>query len=111
MSTTLTFHMSSAFLQDVTGSSTGTGPAGDSWAYLWYNQPPTDATSSPQLPGSAPNFTPLILNNQLSSNVTLGSDGTYQAIVNLTNAASPTVNAGALYLLVQSGHPSVNLVT
>ena len=40
MSTTLTFHMSAAFLQDMTGSSTGTGPTGtESWAYLWYNQP------------------------------------------------------------------------
>jgi hypothetical protein len=112
MSTTLTFHMSSAFLQELTGSSAGTGSAGPLQAYLWYNTPTADATSSPYLPsGSASNFTPLILNNQLSANVTLGSDGTYQAIVNLTDAASPTVNAGALYLLVQSGHPSVDLVT
>ena len=113
MPTTLTFHMSPNFLQGVTGSSTGTGGTGtETWAYLWYNKPPSDITASPLLPaGSASNFTPLILNNQLTSNVTLGSDGTYQAVVTLTDAATATVNSGALYLLVQSGHPTVDLVT
>ena len=113
MTTTLTFHISPDFLQGVTGSSTGTGGTGtESWAYLWYNKPPSDITSSPLLPvGSANNFTPLILNNQLTSNVTLGSDGTYQVVVTLTDATTSTVNGGALYLIVQSGHPSVDLVT
>ena len=63
MSTTLTLHLTSAFLQEITGSSTGTGGTGTqngTWAYLWDNQPPADATVSPLLPGATTNFTPLI---------------------------------------------------
>src|SRR4030088_3529768 len=63
MSTTLTLHLKSAFLQEITGSSTGTGGTGPQkgpGAYLGDTQPPADATVSPLLPGATTNFTPLI---------------------------------------------------
>src|ERR1700716_2356568 len=63
MSTTLTLHLTSAFLQEITGSSTGTGgpaPQTEPWPSLGNNQPPADATVSPLLPGATTNFTPLI---------------------------------------------------
>jgi hypothetical protein len=109
MSTTLTLHLSSAFLQEVTGSSTGTGGTGTqngTWAYLWDNQPPADAVVSPLLPGATTNFTPLITAGQLTSNVTLGTDGNYDVVVNLTDSATPTVSSGTVYLIVQSEDPS-----
>ena len=105
MSTTLTLHLTPALLQEITGSSTGTGGTGTqngTWAYLWDNQPPADATVSPLLPGATTNFTPLITAGQLTSNVTLGADGDYDVVVNLTDSATPTVQSGTVYLIVQS---------
>jgi hypothetical protein len=109
MSTTLTLHLTPALLQEITGSSTGTGGTGTqngTWAYLWDNQPPADATISPLLPGATTNFTPLITAGQLTSNVTLGADGDYDVVVNLTDSATPTVQSGTVYLIVQSEDPS-----
>src|SRR5258708_11238586 len=109
MSTTLTLHLTSAFLQEITGSSTGTGGTGTqngTWAYLWDNQPPADATVSPLLPGATTNFTPIVTAGQLTSNVTLGADGNYDVIVNLTDSATPTVSSRTVYLILQTQDPS-----
>ncbi|MGE4080453.1 MAG: hypothetical protein AB7F22_33425, partial [Reyranella sp.] len=114
MTTTLTFHMSPAFLEQVTGSSTGTGGTGTQggvWAYLWNNAPPSDYVSP--IAGASPNWTPLIANGSITSNVTLGADGNYNVTIDLTDAATPTVSSGAIYLLLQSENPAThnNLVS
>jgi hypothetical protein len=110
MSTTLTLHLTPAFLTELTGSSTGTGGTGTQngvWAYLWNNAPPSDVAASPLLPAGTPNnFTPLILAGNLTSNVTLGTDGNYDVTVALTDSSQSTVTGGAIYLLVQSENPA-----
>jgi hypothetical protein len=98
----------------VTGSSTGTGGTGTQggvWAYLWNNAPPSDYVSP--IAGASPNWTPLIANGSITSNVTLGSDGNYNVTISLTDAATPKVTSGAIYLLLQSENPQThnNLVT
>lgn len=107
MTTTLTFHMSPAFLQQVTGSLTGTGGTGTQggvWAYLWNNAPPTDAPVL--ISGATNNWTPLIASGSITSNVTLGTDGNYNVTVTLTDAATAQVSSGAIYLLLQSEQPN-----
>jgi len=109
MTTTLTFHMSPAFLQQVTGSSTGTGGAGTQggvWAYLWNNAPPTDYQSP--ITDASNNWTPLIANGSITSNVALGTDGNYNVTINLTDSKTPSVSSGAIYLLLQSENPATH---
>lgn len=110
MATTLTLHLTPAFLQELTGSSTGTGGVGTQngvWAYLWNNAPPSDVAPSPLLPAGTPNnFTPLVIAGQRTSNVTLGADGDYDVKVTLTDSSLTTVKSGAIYLLVQSENPA-----
>lgn len=101
MTTDLTLHLTSDFLQEVTGSSTGTGGTGTqngTWAYLYYNDPTT--------PGA--NFTTLINQGELSSNVTLGADGNYDVSVPLTGGSQATVTGGTVYLIVQSEDPATH---
>jgi hypothetical protein len=108
--TTLTLHLTPDFLTGLTGSSTGKGGTATQngvWAYLWNNKPASDLAPSPLLPtGSAANFTPLIIAGQLTSNVILGADNNYNVLVTLTDTASPTVNGGVVYLIVQSENPA-----
>lgn len=108
--TTITFHMTPAFVLEATGSSTGQGAAGTPvWAYLWVNTPPADTpisevfTTGPYAdPGATNNWTPLIIEGSLTSNVTLGGDGNYNVTVALTDSAYQYVTGGAVYLLLQS---------
>ncbi|MFO1158652.1 MAG: hypothetical protein U1E60_07420 [Reyranellaceae bacterium] len=115
MTTTLTFHMSPQFLQEVTGSSTGSGGAstqGGVWAYLWNNQPPPDYVSP--IAGASNNWTPLIANGSITSNVALGTDGNYDVTISLTDSSTPNgVSSGVIYLLLQSENPAThnNLVS
>ena len=112
MSTTLTVHLSAAFLQEITGtvdgSGVGSGTQGGTWAYLWNEQPPPDVTASPLLPaGAAANFTPLILNGALSSNVTFNSaNNDYEVVVSLTDSSLGAVTSSSAYLIVQSEDPN-----
>ncbi len=112
MSTTLTVHLSAAFLQEITGtvdgSGVGSGTQGGTWAYLWNEQPPPDVTASPLLPaGAAANFTPLILNGALSSNVTFNSaNNDYEVVVSLTDSSLGAVTSSSAYLIVQSEDPA-----
>jgi hypothetical protein len=112
MSTSLTVHLSAAFLQEITGtvdgSGVGSGTQGGTWAYLWNEQPPPDVTASPLLPaGAAANFTPLILNGALSSNVTFNSaNNDYEVVVSLTDSSLGAASSSSAYLIVQSEDPS-----
>ncbi len=113
MTTSLTFHMSSAFLQELTGSSTGTGGTGTqngSWAYLWNETPPSDVAVSPLLAsGATNNWTPLVLNGSISSNVSLSTtDNDYEVTVTLTDASLGTVSSSSIYLIVQSENPAAH---
>jgi hypothetical protein len=113
MTTNLTFHMSSAFLQEVTGSSTGTGGSGTqngSWVYLWNESPPPDVPVSPLLPsGATNNWTPLVLNGNLTSNVTFNSaNNDYEVTVALTDASLGSVSSSSIYLIVQSEDPATH---
>ncbi|SEO16646.1 hypothetical protein SAMN02990966_01236 [Rhodospirillales bacterium URHD0017] len=112
MTTNLTFHMSSGFLQEVTGSLTGTGGTGTqngSWAYLWNETPPSDVAASGLLPGAANNWTPLVLNGSISSNVTFNSTNSdYEVTVALTDASLGTVSSSSIYLIVQSENPAAH---
>ncbi len=108
MSTTITFHMTPAFVQEVTGQANGMGSA-PVWAYLWLDKPPADTpvssvfTSGPYAdPGATNNTTPLIIQGSLTPNVTLGADGNYNVTVALTDSAYQYVNGGVAYLLLQS---------
>ncbi len=108
MSTTLTFHMTPAFVLEATGQASGLGSA-PVWAYLWLNKPPADTpisdvfTSGPYAdPGATNNTTPLIIQGSLTPNVTLGADGNYNVTVALTDSAYQYVNGGVAYLLLQS---------
>ena len=101
MTTNLTLHLTPDFLQDVTGSSTGTGGTGTqngTWAYLYYNDPTT--------PGA--NFTTLVNQGQLAAGVTLGADGDYDVSVPLTGGSQATVTGGTVYLIVQSENPATH---
>jgi hypothetical protein len=112
MSTTLTVHLSAAFLQEITGtvdgSGIGSGTQGGTWAYLWNEQPPPDVRVSPLLPaGAAANFTPLILNGALSSNVTFNStNNDYEVVVSLTDLSLGAATSSSAYLIVQSEDPA-----
>ena len=113
MTTNLTFHMSSAFLQEVTGSSTGTGGSGTqngSWAYLWNETPPSDVPVSSLLaPGATNNWTPLVLNGSLSSNITFNAtNNDYEVTVALTDASLGSVSSSSIYLIVQSENPATH---
>ena len=108
MSTTLTFHMTPAFVLEATGQANGLGTA-PVWAYLWLDKPPADTpisdvfTSGPYAdPGATNNTTPLIIQGSLTPNVTLGTDGNYNVTVSLTDSAYQYVNGGVAYLLLQS---------
>lgn len=110
MSTNLTLHLSSAFLQEVTGSPDGShaaGTQGGTWVYLWNEQPPPDVGPSPLLPaGAASNFTPLVLNGALSSNVTYNAThGDYEVTIALTDSSLGQVQSSSAYLIVQSEDP------
>ena len=111
MSTTLTVHLSAAFLDEITGTTTdgvGSGTQGGTWAYLWNETPPPDVVASPLLPaGAAANFTPLVLNGALSSNVTFNAaNNDYEVVVNLTDSSLGSVSSSSAYLIVQSQDPS-----
>ena len=111
MTTNLTFHMSSGFLQEVTGSSTGTGGAGSqngSWAYLWNETPPPDAPVL--VPGAGKNWTPLVLNGSTTgTNVTFNAtNNDYEVTVALTNSSLGTVSSSSIYLIVQSENPATH---
>ncbi len=112
MSTTLTVHLSAAFLQEITGTPTGAAGAGTShgtWAYLWNETPPPDVVAaSPPLPaGAASNFTPLVLNGALSSNVTFNAaNNDYEVVVNLTDSSLGVAPSSSAYLIVQSQDPT-----
>jgi hypothetical protein len=120
--TTLTFWMSPAFVQEVTGVANGQGSA-PVWAYLWNEQPPSGTAVSPVFgdgqphanPGATNNTTPLIINGQLLINTAdptqptstspVGLDATsgyYYVEVPLTNASTPYVSSGSLFFLLQS---------
>ena len=120
--TTLTFWMSPAFVQEVTGVANGQGSA-PVWAYLWNAQPPSGTTVSPVFgtgqpnadPGATNNTTPLIINGQLLINTAdpsqptttspVGLDATsgyYYIKVPLTNATQQYVSSGTLFFLLQS---------
>lgn len=108
MSTTLKFHMTPNFVQEVTGQPNGMGNA-PVWAYLWLDKPPADTpisdvfspTGAHPDPGATNNTTPLIINGSLTPNVTL-VDGYYQVTVSLTDTTYQYVNGGVAYLLLQS---------
>lgn len=107
--TTLTFHMTPAFVQEATGTAGGTDGTGPVWAYLWVNKPPADTPVSDVFtsgaytnPGATNNTTPLIIEGSLTPNVTLGTDGNYNVTVTLTDDAYQYVSGGVVYLLVQS---------
>ena len=111
MTTNLTFHMSSGFLQGVTGSSTGTGGAGSqngSWAYLWNETPPPDAPVL--VPGAGKNWTPLVLNGSTTgTNVTFNAtNNDYEVTVALTDSSLGTVSSSSIYLIVQSENPATH---
>ncbi|MBY0317652.1 MAG: DUF4114 domain-containing protein [Reyranella sp.] len=113
MTTNLTFHMSSAFLQEVTGSTTGTGGSGTqngSWAYLWNETPPSDVAVSPLLaPGATNNWTPLVLNGSVSNNVTFNAtNNDYEVTVALTDSALGSVVSSSVYLIVQGENPATH---
>ncbi len=113
MTTNLTFHMSSGFLQEVTGSTTGTGGSGTqngSWAYLWNETPPSDVPVSGLLPvGATNNWTPLVLGGSIASNVTFNStNNDYEVTVALTDASLGTVSSSSIYLIVQSENPATH---
>ncbi len=120
--TTLTFWMTPAFVQEVTGQSTGQGSA-PVWAYLWNAQPPTGTPVSPVFGTGEPNVdlgatnntTPLIIDGQLLINPgdpthpdathPVGLDATsgyYYIKVPLTNATQQYVSSGTLFFLLQS---------
>jgi len=107
MTTNLTLHLTPQFLQEVTGSSTGsggTGTQGGVWAYLFNNVPP-------YLPSNMPpnaNWTTLISAGSLASGVTLGADGNYNVTIPLTTTDVPSVSSGAIYLLLQSEDPATH---
>ncbi|MPZ30508.1 MAG: hypothetical protein GEV13_05845 [Rhodospirillales bacterium] len=111
MTTNLTLHLSSAFLLEVTGSSTGTGGTGTqngSWAYLWNETPPSDVPVSSLLaPGATNNWTPLVLDGSISSNVTFNStNNDYEVTIALTDSALGSVISSSVYLIVQSEDPN-----
>jgi hypothetical protein len=102
--------MSSGFLQEVTGSTTGTGGSGTqngSWAYLWNETPPSDAPVL--VPGAANNWTPLVLGGSTSGNVTFNStNNDYEVTVALTDGSLGTVSSSSIYLIVQSENPATH---
>ena len=92
--TTLTFQMSADFILEATGQvggRTGTDYTGV-WAYLYNDQPPSGES----------NFTTLINAGQLQGGTYDSATGTYTVTIDLTNAATTTVNGGTIYLLLQS---------
>lgn len=102
--TTLTLHLTPQFLQQVTGSSTGTGGTGTQggvWAYLFNNTPPYTTSNEP----ANPNWTTLINAGSLAPGITLGADGNYDITIPLTTTAVPQVSSGVIYLLLQSESP------
>lgn len=114
MSTTLTFHMTPAFVLEATGQANGIGTA-PVWAYLWLNAPPAGTpisdvfTSGPYAdPGATNNTTPLIIQGSLTSNVAIvknehGVVTDYNVTVDLTDGTAATyAKGGAAYFLLQS---------
>lgn len=102
MTTTLTLHMTPQFLQQVTGSSTGTGGTGTQggvWAYLFDNSPPDTSPTTDDY------WTTLINAGSIAPGVVLGADGNYNITIPLTTTSVPTVNGGVIYLLLQSESP------
>ena len=69
--------------------------------------------ASPLLPaGAAPNFTPLVLNGALSSNVTFNAaNNDYEVVVNLTDSSLGSVSSSSAYLIVQSEDPTASGTT
>jgi hypothetical protein len=100
MTTNLTFHVSSAFLQEVTGTPDGSlssSYGGGSWVYLW-NENPTDGTSY---------FTTLVSGGaRQTSTLTFNStNNDYEVTIPLTNNQLGTVSSSSIYLIVQSEDP------
>jgi hypothetical protein len=97
MSTTMTLHLSQAFLDDVLGTGGPTTQDGV-WAYIY----------NPDAPSDQPQFTTLIEQGALGSGLVSDGSGNYTVTVSLTDSTTPKVNGGTLFLLLQSETPNTD---